>query len=157
MGKMLLPGTVLTQAGEELGLSSLDLSQAEDPEAKKHLALYRLLAENVRSQDAVLYGDLGVNSTFVKNEGNVFGLTRVKKGSPGYVLVINLGDTEQTVDLSGEPNIPEAVRVLEREQTMAISPLGSTGTEEVRKFASNSVTLTAGQAKIFNFVPKIKE
>jgi len=151
MLKMLLPGTVLTQAGEELGLATLDVSKAEDEGAKNHLELYRLLAEGVRGQDAILYGEMNVNNTLVMNNETVFGLTRVKKGSPGYLLTINLSNENVTVNLSNVTNIPESVRVLERHQVMAVSPRLE---EEETKFASDAVPLTPRQAKIFNFVPK---
>jgi len=154
MLKMLLPGTMLTQAGEELGLDKLDVTKAEDEGVKKHLELYRLLAEGVRGQDAILYGEMNVNNTIVMNNDTVFGLTRVKKGSPGYVLLINLANENVTVNLSDVANIPESVRVLERYQVMAVSPREE---EEWTKFASKAVTLTPRQAKIFNFVPKFKD
>merc|ERR1712126_533118 len=131
MLKMLLPGTVLTQAGEELGMSKVDVSTAEDPGVKKHLDLYRLLAEGVRGQDAILYGELNVNNTLTFGSNDeVFALTRVKKGSPGYLLVINFANEAFTVD-------------------MAVSPKGL---KELTKFNSNEILLKPRQAKIFNFV-----
>jgi len=153
MLKMLLPGTVLTQGGEELGLLKVDVSLADDPGVKKHLDLYRLLAEGVRGQDAILYGELNVNNTLTMANDTVFALTRVKKGSPGYLLVINFANENVTVDFSKVPNIPESVRVLERYNVMAVSPRGE---EESTKFPSNEISLVPRQAKIFNFVPKFK-
>merc|ERR1711962_1508886 len=159
MLKMLLPGTVLTQAGEELGMSKVDVSTAEDPGVKKHLDLYRLLAEGVRGQDAILYGELNVNNTLIFGSGNgnaeVFALTRVKKGSPGYLLLINFANEAFTADLSEVPNIPDSVRVLERYNVMAVSPKGVD--QELTKFNSTEILLKPRQAKIFNFVPKFKD
>jgi len=155
MLKMLLPGTVLTQAGEELGMSKVDVSTADDPGVKKHLDLYRLLAEGVRGQDAILYGELNVNNTLTFGSNDeVFALTRVKKGSPGYLLVINFANEAFTVDMSEVPNIPDSVRVLERYNVMAVSPKGL---KELTKFNSNEILLKPRQAKIFNFVPKFKD
>jgi len=154
MLKMLLPGTVITQAGEELGLSSLDLYMAENSTVKQHLALYRLLAEKVREQDAILFGELGRNSTFVRNNGSVFGLTRVKKGSPGYLLVINLTDKDVNLDLCDVHTVPEFLRVLESNEVVAVSR----SEEEKRKsFPCHDVTLSQGQAKIFTYVPEFSE
>jgi len=149
MLKMLLPGTLITQAGEELGIAVMDFSKVEDEQAQQHLELFSLLSTKLRHQDAILFGDLTADNTFVM--GEVFGLTRVKKGSPGYIFVINLGSEEATLDLSELATVPESIRVLEGGAVMAVSPRQE---EEVKRFDSKEVTLAAGQAKIFNFVPK---
>merc|ERR1712088_859863 len=56
MLKMRLPGTVVSEAGEELGLSPAQYSQAdrETPALQQHLALYSLLTAKLRHQDAIL-------------------------------------------------------------------------------------------------------
>ena len=149
MLKMLLPGTVVCQAGQELGLAAMDFSGVEDEQEQQHLQLYRLLATKLRQQDGVLFGDMTADNTFVM--GEVFGLTRVKKGSPGYILVINLGLEEAVVDLSELSTVPRSIRVLEGGAVMAVSPRQG---EEGKRFDSKEVYLAAGQAKIFNFVPK---
>jgi len=148
MLKMLLPGTVVTAAGEEQGLKEPNFA-AEAPE---HLALYGLLTDKLRHQDAILLGKLTKADTFV--EGAVFGLTRVKKGSPGYLLLINTGLEEVAVDVSERKSVPDSIRVLEKSAVMAVSPPTAEGEMEVKRFPSNEVPLTPGQAKIFNFVPK---
>ena len=149
MLKMLLPGTVIWQAGQELGLAAMDFSRVEGGLEKQHLQLYRLLATKLRQQDGVLFGDMTADNTFVM--GEVFGLTRVKKGSPGYILVINLGLKEAVLDLSDLATVPRSIRVLEGGAVMAVSPRQG---EEGKRFDSKEVALAAGQAKIFNFVPK---
>jgi len=148
MLKMLLPGTVVTAAGEEQGLPAPDFS-AEAPE---HLALYGLLTDKLRHQDAILLGKLTQADTFV--DGAVFGLVRVKKGSPGYLLLINTGLEAITVDVSERKSVPDSIRVLEKSGVMAVSPVTAEGEVEVKRFPSSGVPLTPGQAKIFNFVPK---
>jgi hypothetical protein len=54
MLKMLLPGTVVSEAGEELGLSPAQYPppDTEDPALQKHLAHYSLLTAKMRHQDA---------------------------------------------------------------------------------------------------------
>lgn len=151
MFKMLLPGSIVTQSGEELGLPKFDMAKVDDTVEKKHLALYSLLADKLRHQEAILFGQLTDDNTFVKN-GTVFGLTRVKKGSPGYVLLINFGTEEATVDVSAVTHIPDSIRVMEGGGEMAVSP--QVDEVEVKRFDSNAVPLLARQAKIFNFVPK---
>ena len=149
MLKMLLPGTVVCQAGQELGLAAMDFSRTQGRQEQQHLQLYSLLATKLRQQDAVLFGDLTADNSFVM--GEVFGLTRVKRGSPGFILVMNLGLEEATVDLSGLATVPQSIGVLEGGAVMAVSPRQE---EEGKRLDSKEVTLAAGQAKIFNFVPK---
>merc|ERR1711874_809822 len=101
MLKMLMPGTVVCEAGEELGLT---LDQAvtanrEDLASQQHRDLFSLLTAKLRHQDAILFGNLRPEDSFVKGQ-DVFGMVRVKKGSPGYLFLINLGDTLVESDLS---------------------------------------------------------
>merc|ERR1712059_101929 len=153
MLKMVLPGTILTQSGEELGLPSLDFSKEEGEVEAKHLKLYSLLARKLRHQDSILFGKLTEDNTFVRN-GTVFGLTRVKKGSPGYIFLVNFGNTNLNLDLSDVPKIAESIRVVGSGKVMAVSPKNTT---EVDKFPSNKVALNAKQAKIFSFVPNFEK
>ncbi len=48
--------------------------------------MYRALAET-RLQKSILFGNI---STHV--DGDVFAYNRVKKGNPGYLVAVNLGD-----------------------------------------------------------------
>merc|ERR1711915_240087 len=122
-----------------------------------HLNVYSLLANKLRHQEAILFGHVDINSTFVVNATDVFGMTRVKKGNPGYILLINFGDTEEVVDVSNTTNIPDNIRVMAR----SIIPgenLGvedeNTVTDEVKRFESKSVPILPKEGKIFTFVPK---
>jgi hypothetical protein len=149
MFKMLLPGTVVTNAGEELGLAAMDWGKVEG-EGAKRLQLYSLLAAKLRHADAILYGDL-INENSVVLSDTVFGLIRVKKGSPGFLLLANLGPDNKMVDVSEVPRVPESVRVLESGGALAVSPEVE---GEPKRFEAKEVPLGAWQAKIFNFVPK---
>jgi len=159
MFKMLLPGTSLSHAGEELGLQRADWEAAklQSKADHSHLNVYSLLANKLRHQEAILFGHVDINSTFVVNATDVFGMTRVKKGNPGYILLINFGDTEEVVDVSNTTNIPDNIRVMAR----SIIPgenLGvedeNTVTDEVKRFESKSVPILPKEGKIFTFVPK---
>jgi len=157
MLKMLLPGTVVSEAGEELGLSPEQYPPAdrESPALQQHLKLYSLLTAKLRHQDAILFGKLKPEDSFVKN-GTVFGMVRVKKGSPGYLFLINLGPTIVEANLSDVKYLPDNIRVLDAGKVAAVAPHVAAAEWEgaVKKFLSSAVPLEPGQAKIFNFVPK---
>ena len=158
MLKMLLPGTVVSEAGEELGLSPEQYPRAdrESPALQQHLKLYSLLTAKLRHQDAILFGKLKPEDSFVKNS-SVFGMVRVKKGSPGYLYLINLGPTLVETDLSDVKYLPDNIRVLDAGKVAAVAPYEAAVEGEVpavKKFGSSAVPLEPGQAKIFNFVPK---
>merc|ERR1711936_1289561 len=163
MFKMLLPGTSLTIAGEELGLDSMNWdavkAQREGKETTlSHLKLYSTLAKKLRHQDAILFGEMNENSTFVKED--VFGMTRVKKGNPGYILLINFGDVDSTVDVSAVKHIPENIRLMERSIELG-GPVQGVETidpdKEIKRFESKSVPVKAKEGKIFPFVPKFEK
>merc|ERR1711994_581878 len=157
MLKMLMPGTVVCEAGEELGLT---LDQAvtanrEDLASQQHRDLFSLLTAKLRPQDAILFGNLRPEDSFVKGQ-DVFGMVRVKKGSPGYLFLINLGDNLVESDLSDVKYLPEVIRVFDGGAVSAVAPYvaPSEGEVALKRFPSNAVPLEPGQAKIFNFVPK---
>ena len=121
--KMLLPGTSLSFAGEEPGLESIDWD-AVTAQMEGNMSLLKLfptLANKLRHQEAILFGMLDRNSTFVTSE-TVFGLSRVKKGNPRYLLTINFGTEEKTVDMSGGETIPASIRVMSRSGTAGDVP-----------------------------------
>merc|ERR1711874_56656 len=100
MVKMLMPGTPMFLAGEELGLDSWNSAEAtkQSEASASHLKVFSTLAAKLRHQDSVLFGEMK-DATFVKNE-TVFGLTRVKKGNPGYLLLANFDEEDIEVDIS---------------------------------------------------------
>ena len=144
MVKMLLPGTPMFQSGEELGLSSWDQSAAQD---NSHLAVFSDLASKLRHQESILFGDM-VDATFVVDGTNVFGLTRVKKGNPGYLLLINFGYEEMEVDISEVQYVPSAIRLMVKSVAEeAEDP------EEVRRFETDKVLIKPKEGRVFTFVP----
>jgi len=160
MFKMLLPGTSMSVSGEELGLDSIDWNSVEAQQAGdlSHWQLYSTLANKLRHQEAILFGEVNINTTFVM-EDNVLGLTRVKKGNPGYVLAINFGDEEKTVDMSSVKHIPASIRVMSRSIQMGDIPGVETvaGAEETKRFDANSVPIKPKEGKIFTFVPNFDD
>jgi len=158
MLKMLLPGTVVSEAGEEYGLSPDQYPPAdrEEPALQQHLALYNLLTSKLRHQDAILFGKLKPEDSFLRNNKTVFGLVRVKKGSPGYLFLINLGPTFVEIDLSKVQYLPDDIRVLDAGDVEAVAPPVAAAEGEIvlKRFPTSAVPLEPGQAKIFNFVPK---
>jgi len=160
MFKMLLPGTSLSMAGEELGLDAMDWDtvamQKNGSESNlfmSHLKLYSLLANKLRHQEAILFGELTINSTFVADD-TVFGLTRIKKGNPGYLFTVNFGTEEKTVDLSTVEKLPANIRMMARSiaegSTQGVEVLAE---EETKRVESKSVPLKPKEGKIFTFVP----
>jgi len=153
MAKMLLPATLMLNAGEELGLKEMDwdaVAEQEKINTDSHLNLFATLSNKLRHQDAVLFGEFNKNTSFVIDD-NVFGLTRVKKGNPGYLLVSNLGSTNATLDLSGVQTVPASIRVMAMSSTIKRDPA------EPRTFKSVEVPLQAMETKIFTFVPDFKK
>lgn len=161
MFKMLLPGTLMSISGEELGLENIDWSSvtAQKEGSLSHLKLYSTLAKKLRHQEAILFGKVSINSTFVM-EDTVFGLTRVKKGNPGYVLAINFGVENKTVDMSSVEHIPASIRVMSRSiiagDVQGVETVEA-GVEETKRFDSNSVLIQPKEGKIFTFVPNFDD
>ena len=146
MLKMLLPGTPMFTPGEELGLDSWNRETVEEQRTaeESHLKVFSSLASKMRHQESILFGEINQNTTFVVD--NVFGLTRVKKGNPGYLLLINFGDTEAEVDVSGAKYIPDGIRLMTRS-------VGAEA-EEITRYESTSVPVKPSEGRVFTFVPK---
>ena len=86
-------------------------------------------------------------ATFVKDQ-NVFGLTRVKKGNPGYLLLANFGDEEMELDISGVQYVPENIRL------MIKSVSGEESDDGVKSYESKKVLIKPKEGRVFTFVPK---
>merc|ERR1719278_1583225 len=115
-------------AGEELGLDTWDPAEAKkqaQAPGSSHLEVFSTLATKLRHQDSVLFGEMD-GATFVKNQ-TVFGLTRVKKGNPGYLLLANFGDEEMELDISDVKYIPSAIRLM-------IKSVSEGAADDVRSF-----------------------
>merc|ERR1711970_43259 len=181
MFKMLLPGTSLSIAGEELGLlpdktfykaveelglpldrqqmmwetAAIQRNGSESNLFYSHHKLYSLLSNKLRHQEAILFGDLNTNSTFVVDD-SVFMLTRIKKGNPGYLLAMNIGSEGKTVDLTAQTNqIPANIRM------MAMSTVEGKGVmilseEATKRVDSDKVPLKPYESKIFTYVPNFE-
>ena len=148
MVKMLLPGTPMFVAGEELGLTSWDLTTAEEQQkasGSSHLKVFSTLAAKLRHQESVLFGEME-GATFVKDQ-NVFGLTRVKKGNPGYLLLANFGDEELELDISDVEYIPSSIRLM-------IKSVSDGAADDVRSFETEKVLIKPKEGRVFTFVPE---
>ena len=148
MVKMLLPGTPMFVAGEELGLNSWDSTSAEEQgkaTGSSHLKVFSTLAAKLRHQDSVLFGEME-GSTFVMDQ-NVFGLTRVKKGNPGYLLLANFGDEEMELDISGIQYIPSSIRLM-------VKSVSDEAADDVRSFETDKVLIKPKEGRVFTFVPE---
>ena len=133
-------------AGEELGLKSWDQTVAEEQgqAAESPLKVFSTLAAKLRHQDSVLFGEMD-GATFVKDQ-NAFGLTRVKKGNPGYLLLANFGDEEMELDISDVKYIPSAIRLM-------IKSVSEGAADDVRSFETEKVLIKPKEGRVFTFVP----
>jgi len=163
MVKMLLPGTPVFFAGEELGLETWDsVKAAEQSEASaSHLKVFSTLAAKLRHQDSVLFGQM-TDATFVKN-GTVFGLSRVKKGNPGYLLLANFGDEDIEVDISDvkmdisdEESItfPDSIRLMAKSVPVG-EPADDAAPDAADRPETKQVLIKAKEGRVFTFVPKV--
>merc|ERR1712241_1525555 len=161
MVKMLMPGTPMFLAGEELGLDSWDSAEAakQSEATASHLKVFSTLAAKLRHQDSVLFGEMK-DATFVKNE-TVFGLIRVKKGNPGYLLLANFGDEDIEVDISDvkmdisdEESItfPDSIRLMAK-SVPAEEP--ADGADAADRPETKQVLIKAKEGRVFTFVPKV--
>jgi len=161
MVKMLMPGTPMFLAGEELGLDSWDSAEAAvlSEATASHLKVFSTLAAKLRHQDSVLFGEMK-DATFVKNE-TVFGLIRVKKGNPGYLLLANFGDEDIEVDISDvkmdisdEESItfPDSIRLMAK-SVPAEEP--ADGADAADRPETKQVLIKAKEGRVFTFVPKV--
>jgi len=105
---MLLPGTPITYFGEEIGMVDVNgemmqwnnLESEEENEEKRRTSLY-LEGASLRESETILFG-----TTDIRVVDDVFILTRVKKGNPGYIFLSNLGNNSSTINVKEmEPKI----------------------------------------------------
>ncbi|XP_055949656.1 alpha-glucosidase-like isoform X1 [Argiope bruennichi] len=118
--------------------------QEKDPHS--HMKIFsRLLA--LRGQPAL---NFGLNDyPIVKND--TFSLIRVRKGSPGYLVVVNLGNSISELDFTGTSGyLPETARVEVRSSNIMEGPLVE---GEHPKVPLNRITLGPKQSVVLSFVP----
>merc|ERR1711983_411901 len=148
--------------GEELGQDSWNRETAEELKSaeESHLKVFSSLASKMRHQESILFGEINQNTTFVID--NVFGMARVKKGNPGYLLLVNFGATDVEVDLTEKEEdetkkvkyVPDGIRLMARSVADGAEVENpDESTEEVRRFESKNVLVKAREGRVFTFVP----
>jgi len=144
----LLPGTPFTYFGEENAMKDINAKMdwnlnTTSKDKETHYSIYTKLA-SLRHQESILFGEMNAF-----NDTDVFGLTRVKRGNPGYLLAINTGNDPVTKDFSKVRSMPDNVRVF-------LQSIPGEGPAEITKttsFESKAVTLKGKQSVVFTFVP----
>ena len=161
-GSVMLPQSVMlwnneTNAGFSNSSGALNIHpdyevinvKAQEKEKQSHLNVFkRLLA--LRGQPALSFGLQ--QYPIVSNE--TFSMIRVRKGSPGYLVVVNLSTESTVVDFSGKSDyLPDVARVEIRSKNLISGPL----TEgDHPKIMLSNIPLEPKQAVVFSFVPKFK-
>ena len=112
-------------------------------EENSHIKIYEQLSE-LRETETLLFGKVDM-----KVDGDVFVLSRVKKGNPGYVFINNFGDTESVVDVS------ELSHMAERGTLTMIVPKSEAedGLGVGSSMMTNEITVQPKQALLVTFVP----
>lgn len=112
-----------------------------------HAAIYSYLA-NLRQNEAILFGSIEfINGTGA--EENLFGYTRVKKGNPGTLVLVNFGNSEISIKLSEMKYIPERGTVQVRS---VYKP--EQHDEDSKSILFDSVKIKAKEGLVIAFVPK---
>ncbi|CAL1278047.1 unnamed protein product [Larinioides sclopetarius] len=142
-------GTPLFYYGDELGVSDIPAetkNKVQEKEPHSHLKIFsRLLA--LRGQPALNFGLQ--DYPILTNE--TFSLIRVRKGSPGYLVAINLGNSSSKLDFSGTSGyLPETARVEIRSSNIMSGPLTD---GEHPKVSLSEIPLEPKQSVVLSFVP----
>merc|ERR1711874_538690 len=109
--------------------AKINVARQKAGKVRSHYHGYRELAK-LRHQEAILFGSTRI---FTMKNNTVFGLTRVKRGNPGYLLLINLDDKSTEVDLAGEEGVEKVPE------------------SETKSFSASQTPLLARQAIVFTF------
>lgn len=157
---MLLIGTPITTSGEELGLMrlpeqdvNLNGTDAESiveltiknqsEKSHSHLKVFKHLVK-LRKQDSIKFGSLAILN--VSNQLVAF--CRIKKGTPGFLVIVNFHNTSTSIDLSKISEIS--------------TKYGATESSNVRfKFPEDgTLELTSSNvpehSKLYNLAAKVK-
>ncbi|OXU28826.1 hypothetical protein TSAR_016821 [Trichomalopsis sarcophagae] len=105
---------------------------------------FATLAETRKSKP-FLYGD---TKTYVLNNGTVFVYTRIKSGTPGYLVAYNSASQNTTMDLTSVKYVPEEVSVYAR------SPNYVENLDVLKKVISNNVPISPKSTLVVTFAPK---
>ncbi|XP_040573552.1 maltase A3 [Lepeophtheirus salmonis] len=120
--------------------------QMNDP--LSHFSNYKVLAK-LRMNDAVLLGSFDPVL-----EGDVFGYSRIKKGNPGLVVLVNFGEDNALVDLHERKFFPDYGTI------SIVSQKGSNLTQEENVYSPgnrvyfNDVKLGPKEGIVISFVAK---
>jgi len=154
MLSLLLPATPVIVYGEELGLEEDNMNwvemqnnqtQAAREGRQTHYTVFSSL-QDLRHQEAILFGDMKMEAW----QGCLV-LLRVKKGNPGYLLIINFREDKVKLDLQKTPNIAENLRMLVNSVNGVEFSLPDP--DLPKSMPSSDVVMEPRQARIFTFVP----
>jgi len=153
MLSLILPATPIVNSGDELGQSTEGMNwdmQANQTKATAegrltHYSVFSKL-KDLRHQEAILFGDM-----WVEDNNNCLVVVRVKKGNPGYILIINMQDMAKTIDVSKMDHIAENIRILTSSTNGQSFSLPDP--EAPKSYPSVEVPMEAKQARMFTFVP----
>ncbi|GFU32750.1 neutral and basic amino acid transport protein rBAT [Nephila pilipes] len=140
-------GTPIFYSGDKVGVSNVPLENKVLDKSKQSNSkiLSRLLA--LRGQPALNFG----LQTYPIVTNETFSLIRVRKGSPGYLVVVNLGKDSSKIDFTGKSGyLPETARVEIRSSNIVDGPLTD---GEHPKISLDDVHLGPKQSVVFSFVP----
>ncbi|XP_042913856.1 amino acid transporter heavy chain SLC3A1 [Parasteatoda tepidariorum] len=124
---------------------TMNIDSQENSKQSHLKVLQKLLS--LRGQPALSFGD--EEYPLVTEE--IFSMMRVRKGSPGYLVAINLGSNSTVINFSGKSkHLPEMARV-EIKSTAITDGLLADG--EHPKVSLNNIPLGSKQSVVFSFVP----
>jgi glycosidase len=149
----MLKATPIVRAGDELGFVSGEQDwSARGTQSKEtlaghntHFGVFSQMAE-LRHTETILFGDVYNNEI-----DGCSVITRVKRGNPGIVLVINMNNQNSTLDISNINGMGETVRLKAR----SVSANPPTPEEEVKAYPAKEVAIAGRDAKLFTFVPNL--
>ena len=114
---------------------------SEKAKENGHVKIYEEMSE-LRESETLLFGN-----TDMKVEGDVFVLSRVKKGNPGFVLISNFGSEESKIDIAELPNMSDR-------GTLSLASPMSEGQGIGTTIDTAEITVEAHQSLLLTFVPK---
>ncbi|XP_067137333.1 alpha-glucosidase-like isoform X1 [Centruroides vittatus] len=114
--------------------------------SRSHLNVFRELVK-LRSQPAIRFGKV----YYLSEKPNMFCMLRIRKGSPGYLIVINMGNNSSTIDFTNShENLPDSANVEVRSKNLT-GRLAESGHSKIKL---KDVTLGSKESVVLSFVPK---
>ncbi|XP_035232972.1 neutral and basic amino acid transport protein rBAT-like isoform X2 [Stegodyphus dumicola] len=143
-------GTPITYYGDELGITDtyakFPTDKVQENDKQSHMKIYRRLLA-LRGQPALNFG----LQAYPLVTDEIFSMIRVRKGSPGYLVVVNMGGNSTVIDFTGKSSyLPEVARVEIRSKNLITGILAE---GDHPKISLNNVPLESKQAVVFSFVP----